>query len=165
MSNSTDIEVIKNSVLAQDLTAEEVERLSQVVKHATLAKDQLLFREGDSNKTLYVIISGKISVGKELNDGEEEWSNLHILKPGDITGEMSFIDGEPASLSLKAMSNEVELLTLNRDDFEPFIANEPMITFHVMRAILRTSHKIVRRMNSQYFEMNRFITGQYTANY
>jgi len=64
-----------------------------------LAAGEVLFREGDPARTLYVVQSGQLVIVKARGDGEVVlWS----VEPGDHIGEMSFIDMQPRSATARA---------------------------------------------------------------
>ena len=68
---------------------------------------------------------------------------------------MSFVDGTEHSVGLRAL-NECRVVSLQRPDFEALIDSHPRLIYKVMRAIVRSAHEIVTRMNMQYVEMTRY---------
>jgi CRP-like cAMP-binding protein len=156
--SSQDIQIIAQSVLGADLTPDECEALSNITTHRALTKDEILFEQGVADDQLYVVVAGKIDVIK--NFGQKDEVTMAALKPGALAGELSFIDGEKHSMTLKSR-NESEVIILHRADFEKLIETKPMAVYHVMRAILRESHKLQRELNARFMEMNRFVTNQY----
>ncbi|MDG6777968.1 cyclic nucleotide-binding domain-containing protein [Thiomicrorhabdus sp. zzn3] len=153
---------IANSVLGQDVTEEECEILASAVEHRQLEPGEVLFYEGSQDDTLYILITGKLEVLKMLTPDKS--ISIDSLKTGSMTGELSFLDGVPHSLRLIA-KNQSEVLMLRRDKFESLVESHPLVTFHVMRSILRYSHTLQRKMNAKYLEMHRMIQNQYTAQY
>ena len=61
----------------------------------------LLVRAGDRSRDLYIITGGEYMV---FDDRKGEDFVLALLHRGDIFGEMSFLDGEPRSASVKAVT-------------------------------------------------------------
>ncbi len=161
MSN-IDCQKILNSSLGRDLTLDDCAVLSNIVQFKQLNSDDILFKEGDKTETLFVIVSGKIDVTKDkiLPD----YTVLHTLKQGDMAGEMSFIDGNTHSLTLRA-NGTCELMMIKREDFEKLLLTNPHVVYHVMRAITRSIHATVKRMNDQFVELNRFINNEYMQAY
>jgi CRP-like cAMP-binding protein len=53
------------------------------------------------------------------------------------------------------------VFTLDRKDFEELLKEDPDLVYKVMRAIVRTVHAIVRRMNIQYVEMTNYIAREH----
>lgn len=145
---------IKHSPLSQDLTERDCVLLEQVMFSHTLEKDEVLLREGETDDTLYLVVSGRLEVAK---DAGGESVTLHIMGAGSLAGEMGFIDSAPHSASLIALEPAM-VLGLKRDDFEKLVPEHPHVTYHIMRAIVRLGHTTLKRMNRQYVEMSNYIT-------
>jgi len=75
-------------------------------------------------------------------------------------GELGFLDGVEHSASLRAMGN-CELLRLERTSLEGLLDKDPDVVYKVMRAIVRTVHRILRNMNAQQVELTNYITKQH----
>lgn len=157
-----DCQKILNSSLGRDLTLDDCAVLSSIIQFKQLADEDILFNTGEKTDSLYVIVSGKINVTKDkiLPD----YMVLHTLQPGDMAGEMSFIDGNEHSLTLRA-HGACELMTIQRDAFEKLLLTNPHVVYHVMRAITRSTHTTIKRMNEQFIELNRFINNEYMQAY
>lgn len=157
MGMQADAELIRNSVLGQDLSEQEAQLLASITRHRKLATDELLYEADTQDNNLYVIASGKISVGHQKGD---RWEEIATLKEGAMVGEMSFVDGNPHTLSARAIK-PTEVLVINRDDFEELVERSPMTCYHIMRAIIRNGHRLQKEMNARFIEMSRFIQNQY----
>ena len=158
MSMQADAQIIQASVLGQDLTEQDAQLLATITHHRKLQAGDILYEEGQQDNNLYVIVSGKVAVGK---DEGGRWVDIATLKEGALAGEMSFVDGNPHTLTLKAIT-PTEVLVLNRDDFEKLVEQSPMTCYHIMRAIVRNGHRLQKEMNARFLEMSRFIQNQYT---
>lgn len=152
------VTLIANSVLGAELSADEQEIFAQVCTDKRLSHEEILFNAGEKGDNLYVITEGKIEVIKNL--GLKDETIIATLSAGALAGELSFIDGEEYSMTLRSRRDS-EVLILNRSDFESLVENHPQVVYKVMRAILRSSHKLQRKLNAQFMEMNRFVTNQY----
>ena len=60
-----------------------------------------IFHEDDAARTLYVLESGSLDVVKKKAEGEIQLSRI---RPGESFGEMSFIDMQPRSATVRATS-------------------------------------------------------------
>jgi len=158
MSMQADAQIIQQSILGQDLTEQDAQLLATITHHRKLNTGETLYEEGQQDNNLYVIVSGKVAVGK---DEGGRWVDIATLKEGAVAGEMSFVDGNPHTLTLKAVT-PTEVLVLNRDDFEKLVEQSPMTCYHIMRAIVRNGHRLQKEMNARFLEMSRFIQNQYT---
>jgi len=67
----------------------------------------LLVRAGDRSSDLYIITGGEYMV---FDDSKGEDFVLALLHRGDIFGEMSFLDDEPRSASVKAVTDSEAMM-------------------------------------------------------
>ena len=89
--------------------------------HATAA-GEVVVREGDIDDHLYVVASGGIAVVKAV--GTDNEVTLSVLRPGDVVGELSFLDGALRYASLVA-ENGTPVLSLSRGDLEGLLTATP----------------------------------------
>ena len=63
---------------------------------------EVLFHEGDPEDRLYVVVSGKIKLGRSGSAGRENL--LAVLGPGEMFGELSLFDPGPRSSTATAVT-------------------------------------------------------------
>ncbi len=153
-----DTNVILNSPLGNELTAEQSARLAEVVTARCLEKGMFLLEEGHKDNSLFVVSGGELEVVKATGGGD--WVTLQVLRPGDMAGEMGFIDGAGQSAAIRSLGYS-EVFSLDRPDLEKLLDEDPQLVYHVMRAIMRTVHGIMRRMNLQLIEMTNYVTKEH----
>jgi CRP/FNR family cyclic AMP-dependent transcriptional regulator len=151
---SENVAALMASPLAAEMTDAEVNALARIVEIRDCKDGEVLVEEGESNSHLYVPITGKISITKR--DEHNEWNVLHTLRPGDLAGELSFMDGEPRYASLVA-SGPTRVLVLDRPRFEALLPTHPVVVYKTMRAIMRVAHKVQRRLNMQMVDMQHYL--------
>ncbi len=148
-------DIIQQSPLGNGLTSEECDEFAKVITTRTLSDDEILIKDGEIDNSLHAIAHGRLAVMKEAGAGE--WATLHVLGEGDLAGALGFVDGSGHSATLRAVG-DTEIFSLERDDFESLLGSHPRIVYQVMRAIIRSVHDIVRRMNIQHVELTNYIT-------
>jgi CRP-like cAMP-binding protein len=153
-----DAATIKHSPIGQELSDEQCTALSKVVSAHGLENGMFLLEEGHQDDAIYIITKGTLEVVKPAAGGD--WVTLHILRPGDMAGALGFIDGVEHSAAIRAMNN-TEVFSFTRQELEAFLARDPDLVYKVMRAIVRTVHGILRRMNTQFVEMSNYISHQH----
>lgn len=151
-------ELILNSSIGGELTEQQATTLAGLMSTRNLDDGEFLIKEGTSDNTLYVLLEGRLEVTK-LVSGDKEMS-LAILKAGDMAGELSFVDGEAHTVGLRSLSKS-RVLSLARADFETIIDEQPKLVYKVMRAIIRSTHRIVHRMNREFVELNNYVFKQH----
>ncbi len=154
MTSNNYYQILSTSPLGVELENEECEALSKVLTTSKLKMGDILIKEGTTDDSLHVVISGTIAATR--NTGGDDTVTLHVLNKGDIAGAMGFIDGNEHSATLMALS-DTELFSLQRQAFESLIDQHPQLVYKVMRTIIRTVHSTLLRMNRQFVEMNNYI--------
>lgn len=81
------------------LTPDQWTILVAYLQPCTLAGGQMLFTQGTSDRTLYMLESGSLSVHNEDAKGR---LRLAIVAPGSIVGEGGFFSRRPRSASVQA---------------------------------------------------------------
>lgn len=150
--------LILDSSLGAELSTDEAETLGKLMTVRDLADGELLISQGTADDSLHVLLSGKLEVVKQTGAGET--ASLAILREGDLVGELSFIDGEKHSVGISALCNS-RVLSLKRADFEQVVDHDPQLVYKVMRAVARSAHRIVRRMNHEFIELSNYIFKQH----
>lgn len=151
-------DLLKKSSLGEELTQAQCEMLAAIITVQELEDGDVLFNEGDSDNALHVIAQGRLEVIRSTGGGE--WVTLHILREGDMAGELSFIDGLEHSAGLRAVGS-CKVFSLTREQFEALLQQDAELVYKVMRTIVRTVHSILRRMNLHYVEMSNYIAKQH----
>jgi CRP-like cAMP-binding protein len=147
------IDALRASPLATELTPAETQVLGDLVRVRALKDADVLLPEGARDGHLHVVISGRINVMKEGPHGR---TLLHTVEPGDLVGELSFMDDEPRYAALVA-SGATEVLVLDRRDFETLVEREPRVVYKVMRAVMRVAHKVQRRLSLQMRDLENYL--------
>lgn len=148
---------IANSSLGTELSASEVETLAELMTERTLEDGDFLFQDGTSDDSLHVILVGKLEVVKRTGG---DYSSLAVLRDGELAGELSFIDGAVHTVGLRALC-KTHVLSLSREAFEGIIDSDPQLVYKVMRAVARSAHRIVHRMNTEFVELSNYIFKQH----
>jgi len=150
--------LILQSSLGAELSEDQAGVLGGLMKTRDLVDGELLISEGTADDSLYILLGGKLEVVKQT--GSDEPASLAILREGDLAGELSFIDGEIHTVGLRALCDS-RVLSLQREQFESIIDAHPQLVYKVMRAVTRSAHRIVHRMNYEFIELNNYIFKQH----
>ena len=151
-------ELVLGSSLGAELNNAEAAKLAEMMSRSELADGEYLISEGATDDALHVILSGKLEVVKST--GADETASLAIIRAGALAGELSFIDGARHTVGLRALT-DCQVLSLRRADFENIIGEDPQLVYKVMRAVARSAHRIVHRMNYEFIELSNYIFKQH----
>ena len=89
------------------------EQVSARLRWLNLEAGEMLFRAGDPGDSLYVVISGRMQVIAEDQDGQARL--LVEVGRGEMLGEMAILTGEPRNASVRA-ARDSELVCLKQED-------------------------------------------------
>ena len=151
-------EALESSRLGPELTGQQLDTLAAYVTLRDLAPGEVLVAEGTSDDHLYGLLAGALDVVR--NAGKPDAVTLFTLTRGDLVGELSFLDATPHYASLVA-SGPTKVFGLERDKLESLLDSHPQIVYRVMRAIVRTTHQIQRRLSMQSVELTNYIVKQH----
>jgi len=90
------------------LSAEALTFLEGRLTPLPVAPGEVVFREGDSGRELYVVLTGEIEVLKHSERANAD-ARVAVLGPGDWFGEMSVISVQNRSATVRALSAAVLL--------------------------------------------------------
>jgi len=106
---------LRNIGLFGALSDDVLAFLSEVLRVVSPAIGETIFREGDDGSTMYVVLSGEIEITKRSRGGVD--ARVAMLGPGDWFGEMSIIDIQPRSATVRAIA-PVRLLRVSAADLD-----------------------------------------------
>jgi CRP-like cAMP-binding protein len=126
---SVDPEVLKKAPLFANLDDEAATALSEAMGTIKLNKGEVLFHEGDAEDRLYVVISGKIKLGRSGSAGRENL--LAILGPGQMFGELSVFDPGPRSSTATAVTACL-IRTLEHEELMGWLTGRPEVALGLL---------------------------------
>src|SRR5688572_4051551 len=94
---------------------------------------QVLFREGDPGREMYVIQSGKVRLTRNIR-GQEKL--LADLSAGEFFGEMSIINDKPRTATATVLEN-AQLLVLDPKTFEAMIKANTEIAVRMIKKLAK----------------------------
>ena len=144
--------------LAEGLDAVQLALLAGLMSLQPCQAQQVLAAEGEVDDRLYVIVSGSLTLVKHLGTPDE--SVLATLSAGDFAHELGFLDGTPRYASLVA-ARAAQVLLLERSALERLIDNDPRLLYAVLRAIVRSVHRVQTRLTLQATELTNYVVKQH----
>ena len=137
------LELLKGVELFSELSDDQLKLLANLVEVQNFNRDETVVLEGDDSvQALYLIASGSVQVYMTGVDGRE--TILSFLERGDFFGEMSLIDGEPRSASVRTVTDS-QMLIIYREGFLSLIKQYPELAM----SLLSEMSKRLRKANKQ----------------
>jgi CRP/FNR family transcriptional regulator, cyclic AMP receptor protein len=124
------------------LEPEARQRVANAAVTRNYRKGQLLFVEGDPGESLIILRRGAVAVFRTAPTGER--AVLSVLRPPDVFGEVSLLDGSARSLSAEAIE-DCHALALSRAAFIELIHASP----RMLDAVMRSLGSLIRRLTEQ----------------
>jgi CRP/FNR family transcriptional regulator, cyclic AMP receptor protein len=97
-------------------------------------RGDVIFAEGDPGQGMYIILSGKVKIGRYSADGRENL--LTILGPSDMFGDLSIFDPGPRTSNATAVT-AVRAVSIDRDTLRAWIADHPAVAEQLLAVLAR----------------------------
>ena len=144
--DASTVDLLKGVELFSELNEEQLGLIANLVVVKNLNRDETVVLEGDDSvQALYLIATGSVQVYMTGIDGRE--TILSFLERGDFFGEMSLIDGEPRSASVRTVT-DAKLLVIHRESFLSLLRKTPEIAMSLMSELCKRLRKANRQIGS-----------------
>jgi len=155
---------LNRSRLFAELSSADANFLLTACEKRVLVGGEELFHENDPGDSLFIVQSGRVDIFKNIRGDVDR--SLASFGPGDVIGEMSFIDG--ARRSATARTTEAsEFQVLSRQSFAKVQRERPDIAAAFFRNMAGIVASRLRTTNELYREAVAFsieATGAHTLN-
>jgi CRP/FNR family cyclic AMP-dependent transcriptional regulator len=131
------------------LSEDDRRELAQVAVPRRWAHGEVVFREGDSGDTCYVIREGAVRVTRDHTDGRT--ITLAELRRGDIFGELALFGGETRSATVEALE-ETSAVALLAGDMRRLLVGNPHIAVEMLGALAARLREANERISRQSFQ-------------
>jgi CRP-like cAMP-binding protein len=138
------------------LTPEGLALIAEVSTEEQHDAGTVIFRQGDPGDKLYLILSGRVRISREVPGMGEE--ALAILKEGDVFGEMALLDEAPRSADAR-VHERCKLLSIPKNGFEDLLFLHKDLAYEVLWNVIRTLIRRLRETNDKLTFLS--ITGKF----
>jgi len=115
----------------------------QQLNTRTVKKGETLFNEGSSGRELFIIQEGKVGVYKDTAEGSVELATIE--KPG-IIGEMSLLDNQPRSATIRAIE-DTTVIVIDQKMFEATLQKAPVWLTSIVKIVVSRLRDTNRRVD------------------
>jgi CRP/FNR family transcriptional regulator len=126
--------------LFSTLNKKELQELTKSCQERSYPAGTTIFSQGDTGVGLYVLKSGKVRVIRANNPDRAE-TELAVVGPGDVLGEMALLDDLPRSASVVAI-DDVTALLLPIWEFRSILRSHPDIALKLLAVLSRRLRKV-----------------------
>ncbi len=150
MPNAEDIvELLAKVPIFAALAPDDLRRVADVAVPRRFAAGQVIFREGDSSDTCYVVRNGHARALRENTDGR--MIALAHFGPGDIFGELAMFDDERRSATVEAL-DAVEAIAIAGSDRRRLMRAHADIAVKLVIGVARRLREANQRLTNQSFQ-------------
>jgi CRP/FNR family cyclic AMP-dependent transcriptional regulator len=138
----------KDDVLQEKgLTTSELKRIAQIAEARRFATEEVIFREGDHGRSLYIIVDGRVRIEKHIPGiGQEA---LAILERGDFFGEMAIIDDAPRSASAIAHAPDTTVVVIEKGALDRLLEQKGDAAHELLQILCRLLSSRLREINDK----------------
>ncbi len=139
-------EVLAKAGIFQGVQSSAYSALTQQLHPVDFPPGHMVFAEGEPGDRLYIIVSGKVKIGRRSPGGGQNL--LTIMGPSDMFGELSIFDPGPRT-SRATTITDVRAVSMDRDALRAWIADRPEIAGQLLRVLARR----LRRTNNDMADL------------
>jgi len=143
------IALLRGVGVFETLAEPDLRRIAQLAVPRSFAQGEVIFREGDSSDTCYVVSSGHARAIREHPDGRT--ITLAHFGPGDIFGELAIFDDENRSATVEAL-DALQTIAILGPDFRRLLDEHGEMAVKLVVALGRRLREANERLARQSFQ-------------
>jgi CRP-like cAMP-binding protein len=142
------ISLLKEIKLLQPLTDAELTQVLQLGRWVRYEPHSNIVIEGELSWGLYLIIEGMVGIFK-TNKLTGENYDIGQLRKGSFFGEMSLVDNNPRSATVKALT-ECELFCISKEAFQALLNHSPATKVRFYESCVKHLVARLRELDDNY---------------
>jgi len=147
-SEKSTLSILKEITFLESFTDDELNNLIQLGVTSQVEAHSNVIIEGESSWGLYIILSGLVGIYKK-NKLTKSQFDIGQLRAGSFFGEMSLIDGDPRSATVRTLTSS-QLFYISKDSFQSFITHTSDLESRFYSSCIKTLVKRLRELNDDY---------------
>jgi CRP/FNR family cyclic AMP-dependent transcriptional regulator len=145
MAMLSNLDLIRRVPLFSLLTGEQAQAVAEGVVKRRYRRGEVIVEQGTKSNALFILLTGRARVVTADSRGREVI--LAVLQPGDYLGEMSLIDNEPHSATVRA-EVQCDALVLGRPEFTRCLPENSSLSYAIMRGLVSRLRAADRQIES-----------------
>lgn len=129
--------VLLRTALFKQVLPVEARELMPYMAEASYGKGEVIFREGDTDKHMYLLEEGRVKLTRQSGDSRVQLLSIHA--PGEVLGEIPVFDptGGPRTASAVAMCNGTHVVSLDHDALFAWLDHHPRVAVDMLQVLAR----------------------------
>jgi len=145
MAMLSNLDLIRRVPLFSLLTNDQAQGIADSVVKRRFRRGEIVVEHGKKSNALFILLTGRARVLTADSRGREVI--LAVLQPGDYVGEMSLIDNEPHSATVRA-EVQTDMLILGRAEFARCLPENSSLSYAIMRGLVSRLRQADRQFES-----------------
>jgi CRP-like cAMP-binding protein len=145
--------MLKDVGLFGGLTDEILGTLARELPTRHVEAGEVVVKEGDDAREMYVVIGGELEVVKEARMGGDV--RVALFGPGDWFGEMAIIDPQPRSATVRAVAPTM-VLCITAEDVERLLYRRDVKSYALF--VMNIARELSRRLRVADGLVAQFVT-------
>ncbi|MBA4261483.1 MAG: hypothetical protein C0443_05540 [Comamonadaceae bacterium] len=145
MSILSNLDLIRRVPLFSTLTQVQAESVADAVVKRRYKRGEVIVEQGKKSNFLAIVLTGRARVVTADARGREVI--LATMQPGDYVGEMSLIDNQPHSATVRA-EVQTDVLILGRPEFARCLPENTSMAYAVMKGLVQRLRHADRKIES-----------------
>ncbi|MEY4426213.1 MAG: hypothetical protein RL535_511 [Pseudomonadota bacterium] len=145
MTILSNLDLIRRVPLFSMLSDAQAQTIAESVTKQRFRRGEAIVEGGKKANALYIILNGRAHVVATDSRGRE--AILANLKQGDYVGEMSLIDNQPHSATVRA-EVQTDVLVLGRTQFARILPENAAMTYAIMKVLVQRLRQADRKIES-----------------
>ena len=145
MELPSNLALIRRVPLFSQLSDEQAQRIADSVVERRFGRGDTVVERGQQSNALFILIVGRATVSAADARGREVI--FAHLQPGDYVGEMSLIDNQPHSATVRA-EVQLDMLMLGQDAFARCLPESTSLSYVILRGLVKRLRRANRQIES-----------------
>jgi CRP-like cAMP-binding protein len=145
MAMLSNLDLIRRVPLFSMLTTDQAQVIADGVIKRRFRRGEIIVEQGRKSDALFILLSGRARVITSDSRGREVI--LAVLEAGDYLGEMSLIDNEPHSATVRA-EVQTDVLVLGRSEFAACLPENSSLSYAILRGLVGRLRNADRQIES-----------------
>ncbi len=145
MAMLSNLDLIRRVPIFSLLTNDQAQGIADAVVKRRYRRGEIVVEHGKKSNALFILLTGRARVLTADSRGREVI--LAVLESGDYVGEMSLIDNEPHSATVRA-EIQTDMLILGRPEFARCLPENSSLSYAIMRGLVARLRSADRQIES-----------------
>ena len=130
-----------------DVSKEDALKIFSSFEREGFRKGEIIWKQDDKSDCAKILILGQL-----IAELENEAGTTEIVPKGSMIGELGLVNGNPRMSTVRCLSEEAVLFSMNRDSFDKLISKRPHLARHIDLICVKYLALRVQHVSNRIFE-------------